>query len=363
MSVKIEGGHYTAQWGMLEPPSFAENDGHVDDILVGRTLVDMQKQTTPLRVMNLSREPKVIRRGAMLACCEPVVSIINPRSSAPLGRITGVSREANLEELPIHLKSLFQCSVDGLATTEKEALHQLLCQFSNLFSADANDLGCTNLVTHEIHTGDAKPIRQPPRRLPLAKREEAEKILSEMKQQEVIEPSASAWSSPIVLVKKKDGSTRFCIDYRKLNEITQKDSYPLPRIDDTIDSLAGAEWFSTLAQTAFSRLKTALIEAHVLSYPDLTLPFILDTDASSVGIGAVLSQVVEGRERPVAYFSTALSQAQHNYCVTRRELLAVVQAVKRFHPYLYGQNFLIRTDHSALQWLLNFRQPEGQTAR
>ena len=65
----------------------------------------------------------------------------------------------------------------------------------------------------------------------------------------------------------------------------------------------------------------------------------------------------------MASFSTALSQAQRNYCVTRRELLAVVQAVKRFHPYLYGQRFLIRTDHSALQWLLNFRQPKGQTAR
>ena len=65
----------------------------------------------------------------------------------------------------------------------------------------------------------------------------------------------------------------------------------------------------------------------------------------------------------MAYFSTALSQAQRNYCVTRRELLAVMQAVKRFHPYLYGQRFLIRTDHSALQWLLHFRQPEGQTAR
>ena len=218
VSVKIEGGHDTAQWGMLEPPSFAENDGHVDDILVGRTLVDMQKQTTPLRVMNLSQEPKVIRRGATLACCEPVVSISNPRSSAPLGRITGVSREATLEELPIHLKSLFQNTADGLATTEKEAL-QLLCHFSNLFSAVANDLGCTDLVNHEIHTGDAKPIHQPPRR-PLAKREEAEKILFEMKQQGVIESSASAWSSPIVLVKKKDGSTRFCIDYQKLNEIT-----------------------------------------------------------------------------------------------------------------------------------------------
>ncbi|GFW97620.1 hypothetical protein TNCV_684901 [Trichonephila clavipes] len=67
-----------------------------------------------------------------------------------------------------------------------------------------------------------------------------------MKNNDVIEPSSSPWASPIVLVRKKDGSTRFCVDYRRLNDVTKKDSYPLPRIDDTLDTLAGNTWFSTL---------------------------------------------------------------------------------------------------------------------
>ena len=83
--------------------------------------------------------------------------------------------------------------------------------------------------------GDTLPIRQSVRRLPLAKREEAERAVQEMREQDVIEPSASPLSSPIILVNKKDGSTSFCVDYRKLNNITHKDSYPLPRIDDTTE--------------------------------------------------------------------------------------------------------------------------------
>ena len=67
-----------------------------------------------------------------------------------------------------------------------------------------------------------------------------------MRDQGVIEPSQSPWTSPVVLVKKKDRTTRFCVDYRQLNDITKKDSHPLPRIDDTLDNLSGSQWFSTL---------------------------------------------------------------------------------------------------------------------
>ena len=104
----------------------------------------------------------------------------------------------------------------------------------------------TSLVTHQIDTGSSHPIHQQARCLPLHKRAEADTLLKDMLKKGVIEPSSSPWTSPIVLVKKKDRSTRFWVDYRKVNEVTVKDSYPLPRIDNCLDALAGCRWFSTL---------------------------------------------------------------------------------------------------------------------
>lgn len=79
-----------------------------------------------------------------------------------------------------------------------------------------------------------------------ARREEVEKLLDEMRTKKVVQPSTSPWASPAVLVRKKDGSNRFCVDYRKVNSVTRKDAYPLPRIDETLDTLAGSKWFTTL---------------------------------------------------------------------------------------------------------------------
>ncbi|KAJ8380338.1 hypothetical protein SKAU_G00011160 [Synaphobranchus kaupii] len=114
---------------------------------------------------------------------------------------------------------------------------------------------------------------------------------------------------------------------------------------------------------AFDQLRAALTEAPVLAYPDAKRPFIVDTDASNTGVGAVLSQEDEDGERVVAYYSRALGKAERNYCVTRRELLAVVRALHHFRPYLQGSHFLLRTDHASLTWLLTFKDPEGQVAR
>ena len=117
-------------------------------------------------------------------------------------------------------------------------------------------------------------------------------------------------------------------------------------------------------QMAFEELRHRLCSAPILAFPDFLRQFILDTDARDVGIRAVLSQIdEEGHEQVIAYGSRALTKPERRYCVTRRELLAVVQFTRQYRPYLMGRKFILRTDHGSLTWLRNFRDPEGQIAR
>lgn len=117
------------------------------------------------------------------------------------------------------------------------------------------------------------------------------------------------------------------------------------------------------AQEAFEVLRNKLITAPILALPDITKPFVLDTDASNEAIGAVLSQNIDGTERVIAYASRTLTKSERKYCVTRKELLAVVHFEKHCRHYLYGKRFLLHTDHGSLKWLLRFKNPEGQLAR
>ena len=99
---------------------------------------------------------------------------------------------------------------------------------------------------HTTDTGSAQPIQVPPRRVPFHKREEISSQVDEILEEEIIEPPESSWSSPVVLVATPDGTQRFCVDYRALDSVTKRDLYPLPRCDDILESLAGAQWFSHL---------------------------------------------------------------------------------------------------------------------
>ena len=116
-------------------------------------------------------------------------------------------------------------------------------------------------------------------------------------------------------------------------------------------------------QASFESLKRALCSAPILSFPEEGGEYILDTDPSDVGIGAVLQQVQDGEERVLAYASKKSNKQQRRYCVTRHELLAIVVFLREFRNYLLGQHFIIRTDHGSLTWLLNFKEPQGQLAR
>ena len=120
--------------------------------------------------------------------------------------------------------------------------------------------------------------------------------------------------------------------------------------------------WTTDCQQAFDSLHSHLTSPPILAFPDFSKEFILDTDASDTGLGAVLSQLHDdGREWVVTYASCALSKTERNYSVTC--LLAVVAFVSHFRPYLLGTTFKLRTDHNSLKWLHSFKQPEGQVAR
>ena len=127
---------------------------------------------------------------------------------------------------------------DILSSSEMEALYKLLLsEHHEAFSLEENERGETDLVQLEIDTGDAPPQRQSARRIPYAAQQELAHLLEEMQKSQVIQPSESPWASPIVLVRKKDGSLRLYVDYRTLNSVTKADSFPLPRIDEILDQL------------------------------------------------------------------------------------------------------------------------------
>ncbi|GFR27629.1 retrovirus-related Pol polyprotein from transposon 17.6 [Trichonephila clavata] len=150
-----------------------------------------------------------------------------------------------------------------------------------------------------------------------------------------------------------------CTYYRRFVKGFSSIARPLHRLAENKQKFL----WTDECKEAFNSLKAALTSSPILVYPDPEKQFILDTDASHESVGAVLSQEINGQEHVIAYWSKCLSKPERNYCVTRKELLAIIKAVENFHSYLYGRKFLLRTDHASLTWLLNFKNTEGQIAR
>ena len=128
---------------------------------------------------------------------------------------------------------------------EVKSIVQLFIKYEELFNINKNAYGAAKQITHRIETITNKTISQPPHRPSPLERLIMREMTDEMLANKVIQPSTSPWSSPVVLVKKKDGKPRFCIDFRKLNQITKRDAYPIPRIEDCLSSLGGNSFFSS----------------------------------------------------------------------------------------------------------------------
>lgn len=431
---------------------------------------------------------------------------------------------------------------------EEKSITQLCKDFKDIFFYEDTKLTFTNQVKHKINTIDEIPVHSKTYRYPYIHKAEVEKQISKMLDDGIIQPSNSPWSSPIWIVPKKQDASgkqkwRIVVDYRKLNEKTIDDRYPLPNISDILDKLGRSQYFTTLdlasgfhqiemspediPKTAFTvehghyeylrmpfGLKNApstfqramddvlkglqgriclvymddiivfstSLQEHVenlcrifqrlreknlkiqldkseflqrnvkflghiitpdgikpnpdkimaiqkfpipktpkeiksflgligyyrkfirdfakitkplttclkkgakiehnenflksfetckniltndplLQYPDFDKPFVVTTDASKYALGAILSQGVIGSDKPIAYASRTLNNAEINYSVIEKELLGVVYAVQYFRPYLFGRKFKIVTDHKPLQWLFSLKEPQSRLVR
>jgi len=223
------------QWGT--EPNYVTPGIHVS-----RTLVPRDKWTNvPVRVMNVSTQPISLKSGIPVANLWPVEvvdQIDNQHSTYTQKKELCNEDEAFIEKM-MH-------RVDGsLPESGSLALCEILKDHIDVFSKSENDLGRTDIITHRIEAGNAKPVRQQLQRYPPAHIEAISQHVDNMLEQGIIEPAFSPWASNVVLVRKKDGSLRCCIDYRKLNAVTRKDAYPLPRIDSCLDAMSSAKWFST----------------------------------------------------------------------------------------------------------------------
>ena len=231
--------------GILTPERpFMERHG----LALAKTLVDAAKEVVFTRVYNPGSSDVTVYKHTHMAIFTPVCRvgpIVNLR--VPVsgdGSIDEVSLDKD-GDLPAHILPVFDKGCENLDDTQQRKLKLFLANNQGCF-ARPGEVGRTNMGVHRIRLKDEKPIREPPRRIPMYKRQALEEEIKNLEEKGLIEKSNSPWSSQTVMVQKKDGSWRMCVDYRRLNEKTIKDAYPLTRIDENLDALEGAEWFSSL---------------------------------------------------------------------------------------------------------------------
>ena len=232
----INGGHLCT-CALIDPNwDLTEEFG----VVVGHTLVDATTPLASVLIINPNAEEVVLPCGSHIGELVPVLSVSVARSDlqSPVKMTTA---------LPDYLEDIVRGSHASLGDSGRQSLRDLLHRYEHVFPAPGETVtGRSKSVQHEIETNEARPVRCGPRRLAPAGLRREQDCVREMLTGGQIEPSDSPWASPVVLVTKKDGSTRFCVDYRRLNSLTVKDAYPLPRIDNYLRLLGNQQWFSTM---------------------------------------------------------------------------------------------------------------------
>ncbi|KAE8604038.1 hypothetical protein XENTR_v10014546 [Xenopus tropicalis] len=185
-------------------------------------------------VQNISPYAVVIRPKQELAYCYPVHEV------SDLAEVQSTPVSASVSNLA------FDFGDSPVSEEWKQRLSNGLLERRQVFSTDEMDVGCAKSTQHTIRLSDSTPFRERPRRVPPKDREDLQRTLQEMKRRGIIADSRSPYASPIVIVRKKDGSIRLCVDYRTLNRRTVPDQYTLPRIEETLEALNGSKWFTVM---------------------------------------------------------------------------------------------------------------------
>jgi len=232
---------------ILKPRKEIENTMH---LLIGNCILDMENGRGDIYVCNPTKRRVTLNSHTFIGTLdthnrEDVVCDMDDLCSESKHILASISANGNKKDDTEELLKLLDFG-EKLTQAEKYKLAELVRQFSDVFAYRKGDRGSTSLVKHTIEIDNCRPIKQRAYRQAFVERQKTTKIIDELIKDGIVEPSSSPWSSPVVLVKKKDDSLRFCVDYRKLNAVTKKDNYPLPRIDDALDRLHGAKYFSSL---------------------------------------------------------------------------------------------------------------------
>ena len=230
-------------------------------IFVAQGLIDVSRSNFNIFVSNLTNKSQALDASSVVAFLTPNENYLIDDSHVLNGFFDDRPQKDSRIVIGQHLHNIkdpkensdsfldnLDLNSDELTHDQAYKLRQTISEYSDIFSSKYP--GATDLVTHRIDVGDNRPINSAPYRVSPNERRVIDSEVERMLQDNIIESSKSPWASPVVLVSKKDGSIRFCIDYRRLNQLTKKDVYPLPRLDDSLAALSGNKFFTTLDLTS-----------------------------------------------------------------------------------------------------------------